>query len=78
MHELGLAKTPWQARQMIAHGHIAIHGKKVTSPSYHVSRGEEEFVKFAPSSPYNDSAHPALTVPSSSSSAPIRDESSEE
>ncbi len=73
VHELGLAKTPWQARQMITHGHIAIRGKKVTSPSYHVSRGEEEFIKFAPSSPYNDAAHPALTVPpSSSSNAPTR------
>ena len=68
VHELGLAKTPWQSRQMITHGHIAIRGKKVTSPSYHVSRGEEEFVKFSPSSPYNDAAHPALTVPPSSSS----------
>jgi small subunit ribosomal protein S4 len=73
VHELGLAKTPWQSRQMITHGHIAIRGKKVTSPSYHVSRGEEEFVKFSPSSPYNDAAHPALTVPpSSSSNAPTR------
>ncbi|UCG03551.1 MAG: 30S ribosomal protein S4 [Candidatus Heimdallarchaeota archaeon] len=67
VHQLGLAKTPWQARQMITHGHIAIHGKKVTSPSYHVSRGEEEFVEFAPSSPYTDAAHPALSVPPSGS-----------
>ena len=74
VHEFGLAKTPWQARQMITHGHIAIRGKKVTSPSYHVPRGEEEFIKFAPSSPYNDSAHPALTLPPSSSpSAPTHD-----
>ncbi|MFX0122290.1 MAG: 30S ribosomal protein S4 [Candidatus Hodarchaeota archaeon] len=68
VHELGLTKTPWQARQMITHGHIAIRGKKVTSPSYHVSLGEEEFVTFSPSSPYNDAAHPALTIPPSSSS----------
>jgi small subunit ribosomal protein S4 len=66
VHKIGLAKTPWQARQMIAHGHIAIRGKKVTSPSYHVKRGEEEFIAFSPSSPYNDPAHPALTVPASS------------
>jgi small subunit ribosomal protein S4 len=79
VHELGLAKTPWQARQMITHGHIAIQEKKVTSPSYHVSRGEEEFVKFAPSSPYNDSTHPALIVPpSSSSSASKSNDSSED
>ncbi|MFX1285207.1 MAG: 30S ribosomal protein S4 [Promethearchaeota archaeon] len=69
VHELGLAKSPWQARQMITHGHIAISGKKVTSPSYHVNRGEEEEVKYSPSSSYNDPTHPALTVPSSSSPA---------
>lgn len=66
VHELGLAKTPWQARQMIAHGHIAIRGRKVTSPSYHVVRGEEEFVAFSPSSSYNDPSHPVLSTPASS------------
>ena len=68
VHELGLAKTPWQARQMITHGHIAIRGKKVTSPSYHVNRGEEELINYAPSSSYNNPAHPALTFSSSRSS----------
>ena len=63
VHELGLANTPWQSRQMITHGHIAINGKKVNTPSYHVKRGEEEFIGYSPSSPYNDSTHPALTVP---------------
>ena len=48
---------------MITHGHIAINGKKVNTPSYHVKRGEEEFIGYSPSSPYNDSAHPALSVP---------------
>lgn len=76
VHERGFAKTPWQSRQMISHGHIALRGKKVTSPSYHVTLGEEEFVGYAPNSPYNDDAHPALTVPSSSSSrSPTRDSS---
>lgn len=63
VHELGLANTPWQSRQMITHGHIAISGKKVNTPSYHVKRGEEEFIGYSPSSPYNDSAHPGLIVP---------------
>ncbi len=67
VHELGFAATPWQARQFVSHGHIAIRGKKITSPSYHVLRGEDEFINYSPSSPYNDSAHPALTVPVSSS-----------
>ncbi|MFX0050918.1 MAG: 30S ribosomal protein S4 [Candidatus Hodarchaeota archaeon] len=69
VHELGLAKSPWQARQMITHGHIAIRGRKVTSPSYHVVRGEEEHITFSPSSPFNDSSHPALSIPSLSSSS---------
>jgi len=63
VHELGFANTPWQSRQMITHGHIAINGKKVNTPSYHVKRGEEELIAYSPSSPYNDSAHPALSVP---------------
>ncbi len=78
VHELGLAKSPWQARQMITHGHIAIRGRKVTSPSYHVTRGEEEDIKYAPNSSYNDPTHPALTVPSSSSPAASSRVSSEE
>lgn len=77
VHELGLAKTPWQARQLVAHGHIAIRGKKITSPSYHVLRGEEEFLRYSPSSPYNDSAHPALTVPVSSSNKKFAHDSHE-
>ncbi len=30
----GLATTAKQARQLIAHGHIGVNGKKVTAPSY--------------------------------------------
>ena len=36
-----LAKTIKQARQFITHGHIAVNGGKVTSPSYIVKAGEE-------------------------------------
>ena len=41
----GLSKTPQQARQLIAHGHIAIGGKRVTSPSYIVKSDEEQDIK---------------------------------
>ena len=41
----GLTQTLQQARQMINHGHIAILGKKVTSPSYIVSAYEEAEIK---------------------------------
>ncbi len=37
----GLAKTPYQARQMISHGHIALNQKRITIPSYIVSPSEE-------------------------------------
>ncbi len=48
----GLAKTIHQARQLIAHGHIAIGGRRVTSPGYLVSRDEEPLVDFYPLSPF--------------------------
>lgn len=51
VYEKGLAKTIHQARQFIVHGHIAIAGRKVTSPSYLVSREEEELIDFYPTSP---------------------------
>jgi small subunit ribosomal protein S4 len=70
VHEIGLAGTPYQSRQMIVHGHISVNGKKVTSPSFHVSRGEEQGIQFSPSSPYNDSGHPALTTPASNPNVP--------
>ena len=48
----GLAKTIHQARQLITHGHIAIRGRRVTSPGYLVPREEEPYVDFYPGSPY--------------------------
>ena len=41
----GLSQTLQQARQLITHGHIAIRGKKVTSPSYMVSSNEEQEIR---------------------------------
>ncbi len=48
----GLAKSIYHARQLIVHGHIAIQGRRVTSPGYLVSREEEDLVEYAPGSPY--------------------------
>ena len=42
----GMANTPKQARQFIVHGHIAINGKKVSTPSYIVKADEEEKIKY--------------------------------
>lgn len=49
----GLARTIHQARQLIAHGHIAIGGQVVYSPGYVVHRDEEGLISYAPNSPFN-------------------------
>jgi len=54
VYKKGLARTIYQARQMIIHGHIAIGGRRVTSPGYLVSRDEENLVDFAPGSPFKE------------------------
>ncbi len=54
----GLAKTVHQARQLISHGHIAIGGRRVRSPSYLVLREEEDEVTYAPKSPLLNVDHP--------------------
>jgi len=37
----GLARTIYQARQFVVHGHVYVHGNRVTVPSYWVRRDEE-------------------------------------
>lgn len=59
----GLAKTPQQARQLIAHRHISGGGRVLTVPSYIVSRGEESTVNYSPTSPLSDPNHPLKTAP---------------
>ncbi len=52
VYKKGLARTIHQSRQLIVHGHIAIAGRRITSPGYIVSRVEEELVDYAPTSPF--------------------------
>jgi small subunit ribosomal protein S4 len=40
IYRIGLAKTRRAARQMVAHGHITVNGKKMRVPSYHVHLGD--------------------------------------
>lgn len=54
----GLAKSVYQARQLILHGHIAVAGRRVTRPSYIVNRGEEDTIDYAPTSPLRNPDHP--------------------
>ena len=51
----GLARTPYQARQLIVHGHISINERKVTVPSYLVPSHEEASIQYTSSSPYANS-----------------------
>lgn len=53
-----LAKTIYQARQLITHGHIAIGNRRVTVPSYIVSKEEEAQIGYAPQSALANPAHP--------------------
>jgi small subunit ribosomal protein S4 len=55
----GFSSTPFQARQLICHGHVAVSGKKVTIPSYMVSKDEEGQIQYTIRSPLNEISHPA-------------------
>ena len=41
IRRLGYARTIWAARQMVAHGHVAVNGRKTDRPSYSVKVGDE-------------------------------------
>jgi small subunit ribosomal protein S4 len=51
VHQKGLANTAKQSRIMVVHGHIALDGKKIDSPSYLVKSGQEDLIGFYQGSP---------------------------
>ncbi len=53
-----LARTQEQARQFITHEHVQVKNKVISSPSYLVSKEEEEAISFIPSSVLSDPTHP--------------------
>ena len=53
-----LAKTPFQARQLITHGHILIANRRITIPSYIVSREEEAQLAYSTQSTLANPSHP--------------------
>jgi small subunit ribosomal protein S4 len=53
-----LAKTAYQARQLVTHGHILIGNRRVTVPSYIVSRDEEAQLTYSPQSTLANPNHP--------------------
>ncbi len=40
VYRLSFAKTVFDARQLISHGHVTVNGKRVTIPNYHVKPGD--------------------------------------
>ena len=50
--EKGLTKSVYEARQRIIHKHVAIGDKLINAPSYIVKLNEENFIRYAPSSPF--------------------------
>jgi small subunit ribosomal protein S4 len=40
VHRAGMARTIYQARQLVAHGHFVVDGKKVDRPSYRLKPGQ--------------------------------------
>jgi len=52
VYKKGLARTIYQARQLVVHGHVTVRGRRVYSPGYLVSREEEAHVDLAHDSPF--------------------------
>ena len=73
----GLSSTPDQARQLISHGHIAIDDRKITVPSYMVTKDEESKIGYTADSALNDLMHPARPR-ADFKSTPIKREKPEE
>jgi small subunit ribosomal protein S4 len=58
VYRKGLARSPKQARQLIAHGHIAIAGRRVNIPGYQVTRRDEGEIAYYGTSPFLADTHP--------------------
>jgi small subunit ribosomal protein S4 len=58
----GLAKTLFQARQLVSHGHISVAGKIISVPGYMVKRDEEGKLKYSSQSPLGKADHPLRKV----------------
>jgi small subunit ribosomal protein S4 len=58
----GLAKTLFQARQLVSHGHIEVDGRVVSVPGYMVPRDKEQKLKYFEHSPIAKSDHPVRKI----------------
>ena len=57
----GLARTVFQSRQLITHGHVTIDGRRVTIPGYIVPKEAETKIVYSPESALANQEH-ALRV----------------
>lgn len=72
----GLTNSPHQARQFVVHGHVAIEGRKVSTPSYLVLKNEEDKIAYAPTSPISNSDHPlrkSASLPPEKTAKPVEE-----
>jgi small subunit ribosomal protein S4 len=58
VYRRGMAKSLFQARQLITHGHISIGGRKARAPSYLVTLEDGAQLEYAGSSPLANKGHP--------------------
>lgn len=58
VYRQGLARSISQARQFVVHGHIFIGERKLSVPSYLVSRDEENKIRFDTLSSLSNAEHP--------------------
>jgi small subunit ribosomal protein S4 len=81
VYQRGFAQSMQQSRQLIAHGHISINGRKVSSPSYLVLKEEEDNIAYSPKSPLTNPEHPitmSITVPAGEPVTLTKEENSNE
>ena len=53
-----MAKSFFQARQLVTHGHMSIGGRKARSPSYMVTLEDESQLDYSDFSPIHGKDHP--------------------
>lgn len=58
VYRKGLARTPYQARHLVLHGHIAISGRRTNVPSYLVSLKEEGTIEYVEGSSFKRQQQP--------------------
>jgi len=69
----GMAKTIYEARQLITHGHIIVNGQRMNSPSYLVHRDEEPKLGWYYKSPFLNRAPQTPSVPKKKLESPQED-----